>query len=115
LKPRLVIRDCEEGPELLVVVTTDDVTTEHVERAWLDQDAWGKPAVGLGLSRAGREAMKRLTGDHVNEHIAQVINGEVVQILHVVMSTEGVYVTLTGPAVARRASELVQHLNWGTP
>lgn len=73
-----------DGRYFLLLYTTSDKSMTHggetrwsVRRAQADRDPQGRPAVSFELDPAGGALMNRMTGAHVNEPMAIVLDGEV--------------------------------------
>ncbi len=78
-----LIADRKDGVYYLLLYTTDNKSITHegkqwsVTRAFETIDQLGRPAVGFELDARGGGYMNRMTGSHVNQPMAIVLDGEV--------------------------------------
>jgi len=99
----------------LLVVTNDgyDVTGELLSRAYPSHDESGAPVVGFEFRLEGAKRFARMTGEHIGERIAIVLNGEIYSapVIRSQITSSGV---IEGISTRKEVDMIVKVLNSGS-
>ncbi len=125
LEFRLLKKDAEEKLQAILEsenpVATEDLFTETgitgrlVERAQLEFDPTsGEPAVSLTFNSEGKELLKKVTKEHVNEILAIFLDGEAISMPYIRQEVGDGRAQISGNFTAVEARELVRNLNYGS-
>jgi len=102
-------------PDGLLLVTNDgyDITGELLNRVHATTDEVGAPAVGFQFKPEGAKRFSAMTGDHIGEQIAIVLNNEVYSAPRVDerIASDGI---IKGIPTAKEVDMLVKVLNSGS-
>ncbi|UCD76773.1 MAG: hypothetical protein JSV91_07560 [Phycisphaerales bacterium] len=81
---RGLVGDYHDGKYYLLMYTTPRKSLTHegdtdwkIDRAWLDSDRMGRACVAFRLDPVGGQLMGRLTGPHVQQPMAIILDGQV--------------------------------------
>jgi preprotein translocase subunit SecD len=98
----------------LLVVTNDgyDITGDLLKRVYPSNDPGG-PAIGFEMNPDGAKRFARMTGEHVGEQIAIIVNGEIYSapVVRMQISSTGV---INGLEDQKEADMLVKALSSGS-
>lgn len=109
-KPVEGYRELTDRQDRLVYVAPDSVMSElDIVSASVVEDRAGRPAIGVRLSEAAGKRLEQVTGAHIGEQLAILIDGEVLTVANI-RAKLGKMVLITGPFTPERAKKIAEGL-----